>query len=198
LYKRKDSYYRKAKEEGFRSRAAYKLMELDRAHRLMKKGGRVLDAGCAPGGFLQVAAGAVGDRGVVVGIDLLECAPAGSNVKVLRGDAREPEDCRRLLDLLGGPAHCILSDMAPNTSGVGFADAYKSFELASTVLDLCKTHLKPGGNLLVKVFLGGEFEGLKKRAQGMFRSVVVTRPDATRSASREVYLIGLSYKAPMP
>jgi len=196
MYVRKDTYYKKAKAEGYRSRAAYKLIELNKAHRLFKKGDRVLDVGCAPGGFLQVAAEAVGLHGAVVGIDLLETAPAGGpQVKVVRGDARETACQQALLDLLGGQAHCVLSDVAPNTSGVGFADAFRSFTLATMVLDLCRTHLRPGGNLLVKVFLGGEFDGLKRRAEGMFRKVVVTKPDATRKGSREVYLIGIGCKS---
>ena len=195
MYVRKDSYYRKAKAEGYRSRAAYKLLELNKAHRLFGKGDRVLVVGCAPGGFLQVAAKAVGVGGAVAGIDLLETLPVGHpQVSILRGDAREPASQQALLEALGGPAHCVLSDMAPNTSGVGFADAYKSFALASMVLDLCATHLRPGGSFLVKVFLGEEFEGLRKRAEGMFRKVVVTRPDATRKGSREVYLIGIGRK----
>ena len=194
MYVRKDSYYKRAKEEGYRSRAAYKLIELNKTHRLFKKGDRVLDVGCAPGGFLQVAAGAVGLGGAVVGIDVLETTPIGRpNVQIVRGDAREEANQQELFGLLGGPAHCVLSDMAPNTSGVGFADAYRSFELASMVLDLCSSHLRHGGNMLVKVFLGDEFEGLKVRAEGMFRKVVVTRPDATRKGSREVYLIGIGF-----
>lgn len=194
MYVRKDSYYKKAKAEGYRSRAAYKLIELNRTHRLFKKGDRVLDVGCAPGGFLQVAAGVVGLGGAVVGIDLLETVPVGHpQVRILRGDARDPANQKTLLDALGGPAHCVLSDMAPNTTGVGFADAYKSFELASMVLDLCRTHLRPGGAFLVKVFLGDEFEGLRRCAEGQFKKVVVTRPDATRKGSREVYLIGTGF-----
>jgi 23S rRNA (uridine2552-2'-O)-methyltransferase len=195
MYVRKDSFYRKAKEEGYRSRAAYKLIELNHTHRLYKKGSRVLDIGCAPGGFLQVVAATVGPSGQVVGIDLLETVPVGGPmVCILRGDAREPECQRQLIEHLGGGADCVLSDMAPNTSGVGFADAYQSFKLASLVLDLCGTHLKRGGNMLVKVFFGPEFEELKKRAQAAFQKVVVTKPEATRKSSREVYLIGIGYK----
>jgi 23S rRNA (uridine2552-2'-O)-methyltransferase len=196
MYNRKDRYYRKAKAEGYRSRAAYKLLELNAEHRFFKKGDRVFDIGCAPGGFLQVASETVGPAGVVVGIDLLDVAPIGRpNVTVVKGDAREPAAQRALLERLGGPADCVLSDMAPNTSGVGFADAFKSFELATMVLDMCATHLRLGGNLLVKVFLGGEFETLRRRAEAMFAKVVVTRPEATRKASREVYLAGKGRKA---
>ncbi|MBI5525539.1 MAG: RlmE family RNA methyltransferase [Deltaproteobacteria bacterium] len=196
MYERKDKFYRKAKAEGFRSRAAYKLIELNKTHRLFKKGDRVFDIGCAPGGFLQVVSEAVGPGGVVAGIDLLDVPAIGrANVAVIKGDARDPERQTALLDLLGGPADCILSDMAPNTTGVGFADAFKSFELASMVLDLCSTHLRPKGNLLVKVFLGDEFERLRERAEAAFSKVTVTRPEATRKASCEVYLTGTRRRA---
>ncbi|MFA6032503.1 MAG: RlmE family RNA methyltransferase [Myxococcota bacterium] len=195
MYVRKDSYYKKAKAEGYRSRAAYKLIELNGTHRLYGRGQRVLDVGCAPGGFLQVVADTVGPSGCVVGIDLLETVPVGPNVKIFLGDAREAANQARLIEALGGAADCVLSDMAPNTSGVGFADAFQSFKLASMVLDLCATHLKKGGMMLVKVFVGSEFEGLKKRAQTLFDKVVVTKPDATRKGSREVYMIGTGYKA---
>ena len=194
MYVRKDSYYRKAKAEGYRSRAAYKLIELNGNYKLFGKGQKVLDVGCCPGGFLQVAAEAVGPSGAVAGVDILETVPVGPTVKILHGDAREEKIQKELFDALGGKADCVLSDMAPNTTGVGFADAYQSFKLASMVLKLCQTHLKRNGRFLAKVFNGEELEGLKKTAQTMFDKVAVTRPDATRKGSREVYLIGLGFK----
>jgi len=194
MYIRKDSYFKKAKAEGYRSRAAYKLAELNNTYRLFGRGSKVLDVGCAPGGFLQVAADAVGPKGLVIGIDIEETASLGmENVKIVVGDAREKENMEKVLVILEGRADCLISDMAPDTSGVGFADAYRSAALVSTVLDIAGTHLKKGGSLVVKLFFGGEFEEIRGRARRMFNKVIVSKPDASRKSSREIYLVCLGF-----
>ena len=194
MYVRKDSYFKKAKAEGYRSRAAYKLAELNRTYHLFGRGFKVLDIGCAPGGFLQVAADAVGPKGLVVGIDLEETASLGLEyVKIVTGDACEKKNMDEILAMLGGRSDCLISDMAPDTSGVGFADAYRSAALVSTVLDIAGTHLKKGGSLVVKLFFGGEFESIRGRAKKMFGKVIVAKPDASRKTSREIYLVCLGF-----
>ena len=188
-----DSYVRQARAAGYRSRAAYKLLEIDQRDRLLRAGSRVLDLGAAPGGWSQVAARKVGPRGRVVAIDLLEIAPI-SGVKVLRGDVREPQARAAAREALGGAADLVLSDLSPNLSGIAAVDQARGAELAGLAVELACEVLKPTGALLVKVFQGEAFEevlGLAKRA---FQTVAVRKPGASRGESRETYLLGRGLK----
>jgi 23S rRNA (uridine2552-2'-O)-methyltransferase len=183
-----DSYVRQAKAAGYRSRAAYKLLEIDQKDRLLKPGMRVLDLGAAPGGWSQVAGRRAGPRGRVVAIDLLEIAPM-SQVEVLRGDLREPQARAAAREVLGGPADLVLSDMSPNLSGIPGVDQARAAELAQLALEFAGEVLKPSGALLVKVFQGEAFDEVLAGARRAFQTVVVRKPGASRGESRETYLL---------
>ena len=190
----KDPYVRKARSEGYRSRAAYKLIEVNSRDRLLVPGARVVDLGAAPGGWSQVAAGIVGPGGRVVAVDLLEIAPM-SGVTVLRGDFRALGVQAQLVAALAGEkADAVLSDLSPNISGIASADQARAAELVRTALDFCRAQLKTGGTFLVKVFQGEEFAGLLKEMKGMFREVRTLKPSASREESRETYLLARGLK----
>ena len=183
-----DAYVRQARAEGYRSRAAYKLLEIDQKDRLLRAGMRVLDLGAAPGGWSQVAARKVGPRGRVVAIDLLEIAPI-SGVTVLKGDLREPGVRAAAREALGGAVDLVLSDLSPNLSGIAGVDQARAAELAQLALELARELLKPSGALLVKVFQGEAFEELRGQARRAFQTVLVRKPGASRGESRETYLL---------
>lgn len=194
-YERKDAYWRRAKQEGYRSRAAYKLLELQRRFEVIRKGHKVLDLGCAPGGWLQVISEAVGPHGRVVGVDRDPVSTVGlrPNVSVLRGDASDPEVLARAKASIGGPVDVVTSDMAPHLSGVGFRDHARSCEIVRLVLRLCRQCLVPGGTLLAKVFEGEDLDALEQEVESVFREVRRVVPRASRKASSEVYLLARGY-----
>ncbi len=183
-----DAYVRQARAAGYRSRAAYKLLEIDQKDRLLKPGMRVLDLGAAPGGWSQVAGRKVGPRGRVVAIDLLEIAPI-LQVKVLRGDLREVQARATAREALGGLADLVLSDLSPNLSGIRGVDQVRAAELAQLALEFAGEVLKPSGALLVKVFQGEAFDEVLAAARRAFQSVLVRKPGASRGESRETYLL---------
>ena len=189
-----DTYVRQAKAAGYRSRAAYKLLEIDQRDKLLKPAMRVLDLGAAPGGWSQVAARKAGPRGRVAAIDLLEIAPI-SGVTVLRGDVREPQARAAAREALGGVADLVLSDLSPNLSGIAAVDQARAAELADLALELACEVLKPSGALLVKVFQGEAFEQVLARARRAFETVVVRKPGASRGESRETYLLARGLKS---
>jgi 23S rRNA (uridine2552-2'-O)-methyltransferase len=190
----KDPFVRKARAEGYRSRAAYKLIEVDDKERFLVPGARVVDLGGAPGGWAQVAARKVAPGGTVIAVDLLEIAPI-SNVVVLRGDCREPAVQAQLAAALGGArADVVLSDLSPNITGIASADQARAAELVQMAMDFCRERLQREGVFLVKVFQGGEFAGLLKELKGMFREVRVLKPAASREESRETYLLARGLK----
>jgi len=188
-----DPYVRQARAAGYRSRAAYKLLEIDRRDGLLKPGLRVLDLGAAPGGWSQVAAGRAGPKGRVVAIDLLEIAPI-SGVKLVRGDVREAQARAALKEALGGAADLVLSDLAPNLSGIPGVDQARGAELAELALELAGETLKPSGALLLKVFQGEAFAEVLSRVKQGFQSVSVRKPGASRGESRETYLLARGLK----
>jgi len=190
-----DPYVRKAQAEGMRSRAAYKLQQLAERDKLLKPGLVVVDLGSTPGGWSQVAARAVGDAGLVIGVDLIEMTPL-PGVRFLRGDFGDDAVLARLVELLGGRAvDLVLSDMAPNISGVASVDQARSIALAELALDFAVKHLKPQGNFLVKVFQGAGFDALVAELRRRFVQVLIRKPEASRSRSSEVYLVGKGLKA---
>lgn len=196
-----DVYFRKAKAEGYAARSAYKLLEIQERHRLLKPGQSVLDLGCAPGSWLQVASKAVGAGGRVVGVDLqaVEIPPLPNVVTVVADVfAIGPAD---LLKHLGGPAErfgAVISDMAPATTGAPSGDHFRSVDLCRRVLDLLPALLVPGGACVMKVFEGESYPELLRDVQGLFRFAKGLRPDATREVSREIFLIGEGYRRPAP
>jgi len=185
---------RKSRAEGYRSRAAYKLLEIDARDRLFIPGALVVDLGAAPGGWSQVAAQKVAPGGKVIAVDLLEIAPI-SNVTVLRGDCREPAIQAQLAEVLGGKkADVVLSDMSPNISGIASADQARAAELVQMAMDFCRERLQRKGVFLVKVFQGEEFAGLLRELKGMFSEVRTLKPAASREGSRETYLLARGLK----
>ncbi len=188
-YNRKDSYYRRAKQEGYRSRAAYKLLEVAERYKLIRRGCRVLDLGCWPGGWLQVAAQLAGPDGTVVGIDLREAEPIAGTT-ILQGDVTDDEVVAKLRDAVrGGVYDVVLSDLSPKLSGVRFTDEARAGELNQIALSVAEAVLEPGGALLMKTFMSGETEDLLRRARELFASVRLTAVDASRKGSAEHYLI---------
>lgn len=185
----RDPYVRRAQMEGWRSRAAFKLMEIDDRERLLRRGATVLDLGAAPGGWSQVAVARVGPTGRVVAVDLLEMDPI-AGVTRIHGDfngAEVREVIRRELRQPG--ADIVISDMAPNISGNWSVDQPRSMGLAEDVLAACGEFLRPGGSLLIKVFQGEGFEELVRQARSVFDAVRIRKPAASRAESREMYLV---------
>lgn len=185
-----DPYVQLAKKEGWRSRAAFKLMEIDDKDKLLRQGEVVVDLGATPGGWSQVAVQRVGSGGLVFALDLLEMAPI-AGVHFIQGDFREDEVLRQLEEKLGERrVGLVMSDMAPNMSGVPLVDQARVMHLAELGLEFSQAHLKPDGAFLVKVFQGSDYEAFVKAMRATFRTVVVRKPDASRDRSAEIYLLG--------
>jgi 23S rRNA (uridine2552-2'-O)-methyltransferase len=189
-YERKDTFYKKAKQEGYRSRSAYKLIELNKGFRFLKPGNRVVDLGSWPGGWVQVAASVVGKTGRVVGIDLvaLDALPL-TNVTLLQGDVTDPGQREKILTALGGPADVVLSDMAPKLSGIRERDDARAIELCRAALACAYALLQPGGVLVMKVFTGTEYPAFLVELRAAFTTVKIARPEATRKGSAETYVL---------
>lgn len=190
-----DPYVKRAQAEGFRSRAAYKLLQIAARDRLFHSGMTVVDLGAAPGGWSQVAAKAVGPKGRVIALDILDVTPI-AGVMCLTGDFREDATLARLEAVLGGqPVDLVLSDMAPNISGVGPSDQARAMLLSELARQFALNHLKPRGNLLVKAFQGADFDGFVKAMRRDFEQLLVRKPEASRGRSNEVYLLGKALRA---
>jgi 23S rRNA (uridine2552-2'-O)-methyltransferase len=193
-----DPYVRRSKAEGFRSRAAYKLLEIDQKDRLLRPGLCVVDLGAAPGGWAQVAAQAVGRRGRVLALDLLEMTPI-EGVDIITGDFNDESVLGQALGWLGPDgagrgADLVLSDMAPNVSGMKAVDQPRSMLLVELAVDFAGRVLKPGGNLVVKAFQGAGFDEALRDLRGRFDKVVCRKPEASRSQSRETYFVAKGFR----
>lgn len=189
-----DQFVKLAGKKGYRSRAAYKLMEIDDRDRLIRPGMTVVDLGAAPGSWSQVVMQRLKANGRIIALDLLEMQPM-PGVEFLQGDFREAEVLDRLEQMLAGkPADLVISDMAPNMSGVGIVDQAKATDLAELSLEFALEWLKPGGNFLVKVFIGGGFDEFVRCMRLGFEKVATRKPKASRGRSAETYLLGLKRK----
>jgi 23S rRNA (uridine2552-2'-O)-methyltransferase len=189
-YDPRDRFWQKARKQGLRARSAFKLDEIQRRFHVLRPGGRVLDLGAAPGGWCQIAAREVGPKGFVLGVDLEPIARLAPPAQTWIADAFAPELLPRLRAEGRAPYDAVLSDLAPKTSGVRAADEARSLELAGRALALSLEVLKPAGWLVVKVFMGGDFEAFLRRAREAFRQVKVVRPEASVArGSKEVYLV---------
>jgi 23S rRNA (uridine2552-2'-O)-methyltransferase len=188
-----DPYVARAKREGFRGRAAFKLIEIDDKHRLLKKGARVVDLGAAPGGWSQVAAKRVGGQGRVVAIDLLDMAPV-AGVDFVQLDFLDPNAPDELKKMLGGPADVVLSDMAANATGHRKTDHLKIMALAEAAADFAREVLAPGGAFLCKVLQGGTEATLLAGLKQDFTSVKHVKPAASRTDSAELYLLATGFR----
>ena len=185
-----DPHVKKAQQQGYRSRAAFKLLEIDARDRLLRPGATVVDLGAAPGSWCQVAAQKVGSRGRVLAIDLLPIGPL-AGVESLEGDFTEPATLAWLENRLeNARVDLVLSDMAPNMSGVNLRDQARHYELCELALEFAESWLKPDGAFLVKVFHGVGFEAFRARMRQSFEQVAIRKPEASRDRSTEVYLLG--------
>ena len=189
-----DVYVQRAKDEGWRSRAVYKLLEINEKDKLIKPGMTVLDLGAAPGGWSQMAAKLVGDHGLVIASDILEMDPI-PGVRFLQGDFREESVYQQLLEMIGNrPLDLVICDMAPNMSGMNAVDQPRAMYLAELALDMVKQVLKKNGDFLVKVFQGEGLPEYRKDMQQSFGKLITRKPEASRARSKEVYLLGKGFR----
>ncbi len=196
-YKPKDFFFQKAKESGFRARSAFKIEEIARRFGVLRRGQTVLDLGAAPGGFLQVILAAVGEGGAVVGVDLVPIKPLDRpNVRTAVLDVLADDFDAQLALVHPGPFDVVVSDLAPKTSGIRGTDEARSLRLAGVALDVARRRGRAGGHFIAKLFMGGDFEQYRGEVRSLFEDVKVVRPEATRGGSMEVYLVGLTRRAP--
>ncbi len=190
-----DFYVRQSVVQGYRSRSAYKLMEIDDHDHLLRPGMVMVDLGCAPGGWCQVAVERMKGQGRIVGIDLLEMTGM-NHITFIQGDFTEASGLEKVDAALQGKAvDLVLSDMAPNITGVILTDQARSYQLVELALEFAAEYLQPEGVFLVKVFQGAGFEDYMKAMRAVFRKVAARKPEASRDSSREVYLLGRGLKA---
>jgi 23S rRNA (uridine2552-2'-O)-methyltransferase len=190
-----DEYVKRSQKDGYRSRAAYKLLELQERDKMIKPGQVIVDLGAAPGGWLQVAKNLVGEKGVVIGLDLLEITPI-HDVPFIQGDFREEGVLNQLLDVLDGrQVDLVISDMAPNVSGMTAVDQPRAMYLCELALDFCRQVLCPDGGYVTKVFQGEGFDEYFRDVKQSFGKLVTRKPKASRPKSREVYLVAGNFKA---
>ena len=188
--RKNDPYHKRAKEEGYRSRSAYKLKQMDDRFHFFRGARYVLDIGAAPGGWLQVVSEAVGEGGLVVGVDLrpIEYLELG-NVETIVGDILDEEIMDEIRELLPGSVDVVLSDLSPNISGVWDVDQFRQIDLATMALKISQALLRRDGWFVVKVFMGSEYDSYLKEVKAAYRKVNVVKPMASRKGSAEVYLV---------
>ena len=189
-----DQYVHKAKQDGYRSRASYKLIEICEKDRLIRSGMTVVDLGSAPGGWSQVAARLVGDNGRVVASDILEMDSI-AGVEFIHGDFTDEQVYQSLLDCIGdSPVDLVISDMAPNMSGNAVIDQPAAMYLVELALDMAQSILKPGGVFVAKLFHGAGFDDYVKTVRQQYKKVVMRKPEASRARSRETYIVASGFK----
>lgn len=196
-YNRKDHLYKQAKADGYRSRASYKLVELDKRFRFLKRGARIVDLGCAPGGWVQVAAEKVGPTGRVVGVDLVAIdpmKPGNNHVSCIEGDMTLPETQEQARQLLGGKADAVLSDMSPSISGIKLKDSAQSAELVAAAMSFAESVLQPGGLFVAKIFPGEDCDQLGRELRGRFSKFSRLNLDSSRTTSIEQYFVGQGFR----
>ncbi|MGD8545178.1 MAG: RlmE family RNA methyltransferase [Candidatus Bathyarchaeota archaeon] len=193
--RKRDYYYRKAKEDKYRSRATYKLFQAVKKYHFIKEGDIVVDLGAAPGGWTQGAREIVGDKGFVLGLDINPLNPfSESNIQTIVGDMRIPETLQKITGLLPEEADVVISDAAPNVSGVWEVDHARQIELAEHALEIALKILKPSGSLFVKTFQGDMLEAFIERMRQHFNTVKIIKPKASRAKSSELFILGLNRK----
>ncbi|KZX10998.1 RlmE family RNA methyltransferase [Methanobrevibacter filiformis] len=193
--KKRDPYYKRAKNEDYRSRASYKLLQLNKKFKIIKKGNKVLDLGAAPGGWSQVALERVEEDGMILAVDLQRMKPfTEENFHSIRGDFTTPEIQEAISSKLEGKANAIISDASPSLTGIKNLDHLKSMDLFENVMDICYNHLAVNGNILIKFFQGEKAQELIKANKKKFRTFKTTKPASSRKKSSEMYLLGLGYK----
>jgi len=192
---RKDQYRRLAKDQGYRARSAFKLLQLNASYHILKRGSRVVDLGCAPGGWLQVAAKEVGPAGKVIGIDLKPVQPV-AGAAVLQGSIEEPDMLAEITGILGGnKANVVLSDLAPNVSGLWDIDHARQISLSTIALGFARQTLRLGGSAVFKVFEGEMLDEFRDELKKSFGRVLLSKPSASRQQSSELYMVCLDFKS---
>ncbi len=193
--RKKEYYYRKAKEEKFRSRAAYKLLQAVEKRRFIKPGDVVVDLGAAPGGWIQASRRIVGSRGFVLGVDLKPIHPIDqSNVRTFIGDVTDPQTVEQIRELLPRPADAVISDVSPSISGVWELDHARQIDFARQSLRIATSVLRPKGNFFVKVFQGDMLNDFVREVKRHFAFVKLIKPKASRARSAELYVLGMSLR----
>jgi 23S rRNA (uridine2552-2'-O)-methyltransferase len=190
--RKRDYYYKKAKEEKYRSRAAYKLLQAVKKYRFIKEGDVVLDLGAAPGGWVQAARNSVGSEGYVLGVDLKSVEPfEEENVRTIIGDINDEETLHEILGFLPREADAVISDTSPNISGVWEVDHARQMGLSLRALEIALETLRPSGGFFVKVFQGDMLDDFTKKVKNHFQQVRVVKPEASRGRSSELFILGL-------
>lgn len=193
--RKNDPYYKKAKKEDYRSRASFKLKQLDKQFKIIKEGNTVVDLGAAPGGWSQVALEKVGQDGIVVGVDLNRIKPfAEENFYGIRGDFTTEEIQNKIIELIGGKTKVLISDASPSLCGIKNLDQLRSIDLTNTVIEIADNILENKGNLVIKVFQGPEYKTMLNSLKSKFRQVKTTKPPSSRKKSSEMYVVGLKFK----
>ena len=190
---RRDQYRRLAKDQGYRARSAYKLLQINRSYNILKKGDKVVDLGCAPGGWLQVAVKEVRPSGKVIGIDLKPVTPVVDAI-ILQGSIEDPNMLSRIEEILGSKADVVLSDLAPNVSGVWDIDHARQISLSTIALQFTQRLLRIGGSSVFKVFEGDMLKEFRSELDRNFGKVFLSKPSASRQESSELYIICLNFK----
>jgi 23S rRNA (uridine2552-2'-O)-methyltransferase len=189
---KRDQYRRLAKDHGYRSRSAYKLLQMNKSYKIMKKGDKIVDFGCAPGGWLQVAVKEVGSSGTVIGIDLKSVTPVAGAI-ILQDSVEDPHIMSKIAGMLGCKADVVLSDLAPNVSGVWDIDHARQISLSTLALDFAQKLLRTGGNAVFKVFEGDMLKEFRFRLSRRFKKVLLSKPSASRQESSELYLVCIDF-----
>lgn len=195
MEKHNDPYYKRAKQEDYRSRASYKLKQLDKKFKIIKEGNTVVDLGAAPGGWSQVALEKVGEEGMVVGVDLNRFKKFHEeNYYGMRGDFTTPEVQEKIMKIIGGKAKVVMSDASPSLSGIKNIDQLRSIDLTNAVIGIADNILEEKGNLVMKVFQGPEYKQMLDSLKGKYRQVKTTKPPSSRKKSSEMYVVGLGFR----
>jgi 23S rRNA (uridine2552-2'-O)-methyltransferase len=190
---RRDQYRRLAKDQGYRARSAYKLLQINRSYNIIKKGDKVVDLGCAPGGWLQVAVKEVRSSGKVIGIDLKPVTSVAAAI-ILQGSIEDPNMLSKISEILGCKADVVLSDLAPNVSGVWDIDHARQISLSTIALRFAQHVLRIGGSSVFKVFEGDMLEEFRSELRKSFGKVLLNKPSASRQESSELYIVCLNFK----
>jgi 23S rRNA (uridine2552-2'-O)-methyltransferase len=186
---KKDHYRRIAKKEGYRSRATFKLMQIDKKYNIFKNGYIVVDFGCAPGGWLQYISKVIGKKGFALGIDLKRVEPIDSNVETLMADVNDESIKDKIMSKLPKKANIVTSDLSPSVSGIWELDVAKQIDLTSKVVEILPFILKEGGHAIMKVFQGEPFDEFLRKIKKNFKDVIIIKPPASRPESSEMYLL---------
>lgn len=193
--RKRDYYYKKAKEEKYRSRAAYKLFQAVKKYRFIKHDDVVVDLGAAPGGWIQATRKIVGSKGFVLGVDIKPIEPFSvRNVQTIMGDIREQDTLRQIIELIPRKADVVVSDVSPNISGVWELDHARQIDLAQKALEIATEALKSDGNFFVKVFQGDMLNDFIAKMKQRFDAVKIIKPKASRARSSEIFILGIHLK----